>query len=420
MSDAVLDAYTRMLETKTFSRDPGELRRNAARQWNAALERVPGWPRRALAVPDRRPKRMGLPLTAFSASFQADVADYLRRNEGTDLLEEDGPLRPCRPSTLRLQGAQIQLAASAAVAEGVPITSLNTLADLVNPGIARRVLDHYLRRDQPKVTIFIIDLAGRLLAVARHWAKAPAADVQQLGRWVRKLGKHRPSGLTDKNLDAVRAITDPVSWRRLVKLPAALMAEAHRAPSTSPHAAVQAQLAIVLQILLVAPMRIGNLANLSLKEHFRRVGGRTGVWHIRIADADVKNRVPLEYPLPQVASVLLDEYLNVFRPRIAPADCPWLIPGGKDGAKLPRTLSAQLTELILERIGIRVTPHQFRHAAAAVILKHSPGNYEFVRRVLGHKTLMITIRHYVGFETVAAARQYGELVMSAVLKEEKP
>ena len=63
--------------------------------------------------------------------------------------------------------------------------------------------------------------------------------------------------------------------------------------------------------------------------------------------------------------MLLDEYLNVFRPRIAPADRPWLIPGGKDGAKLPRTLSAQLTELILERIGIRVTPHQFRHAAAA-------------------------------------------------------
>ena len=45
--------------------------------------------------------------------------------------------------------------------------------------------------------------------------------------------------------------------------------------------------------------------------------------------------------------------------------------------------------------------------------EHSPGNYEFVRRVLGHKTLMITIRHYVGFDTVAAARQDGELVMSA-------
>ena len=49
---------------------------------------------------------------------------------------------------------------------------------------------------------------------------------------------------------------------------------------------------------------------------------------------------------------------------------------------------------ITKEIRIRVTPHQFRHLAAAFILEKDPANYGFVRRVLGHKNLQTTINFY--------------------------
>jgi integrase len=49
--------------------------------------------------------------------------------------------------------------------------------------------------------------------------------------------------------------------------------------------------------------------------------------------------------------------------------------------------------------GLRITVHQFRHAAAAIYLKDHPGNYETVRQLLGHRDIQTTIRFYCGLET---------------------
>ena len=64
----------------------------------------------------------------------------------------------------------------------------------------------------------------------------------------------------------------------------------------------------------------------------------------------------------------------------------------------------------LEGTRARVTPHQFRHAAAYIILKADPGNYELVRRVLGHRSITTTHNFYIGLETLEATRQFGEMV----------
>jgi integrase len=94
---------------------------------------------------------------------------------------------------------------------------------------------------------------------------------------------------------------------------------------------------------------------------------------------------------------------------------PWLFPGegvGNRGGghKTPSMFSAQITEQVLKAVGIRITAHQFRHAAAAIILRHDPGNYEFVRRVLGHTSLQTTTRFYIGLETTQATERFGRIV----------
>ena len=110
-------------------------------------------------------------------------------------------------------------------------------------------------------------------------------------------------------------------------------------------------------------------------------------------------------------SEMLERYLSVFRPRLCRVDNPWLFPGEGIAHKTKGTLSGQIIERVIKALGIRVTPHQFRHLAAAFILERDPANYEFVRRVLGHKNLETTIRFYVGLETVDAVRKYSAMAL---------
>ena len=54
--------------------------------------------------------------------------------------------------------------------------------------------------------------------------------------------------------------------------------------------------------------------------------------------------------------------------------------------------------------------HQFRHAAGALILKHRPGEYELVRRILGHKSIETTLRFYLALETTQASEIFTDIV----------
>ena len=76
--------------------------------------------------------------------------------------------------------------------------------------------------------------------------------------------------------------------------------------------------------------------------------------------------------------------------------------------------SEQITAAVLKATGLRLTAHQFRHAAAALMLQNEPGNYEWVRRVLGHKNIQTTINFYIGLETTQASERFGEIVREHV------
>jgi integrase len=63
---------------------------------------------------------------------------------------------------------------------------------------------------------------------------------------------------------------------------------------------------------------------------------------------------------------------------------------------------------------LEITPHQFRHAAAAIFLKHRPGEYETVRRLLGHRNIRTTVNFYCGLETIHATEAFGRIIQDYV------
>jgi integrase len=108
---------------------------------------------------------------------------------------------------------------------------------------------------------------------------------------------------------------------------------------------------------------------------------------------------------------VIDEYIQNYRPTVLRgANSDWLFPGLNGKAKNPHLFGIQITDRIQKATGLRITLHQFRHAAAAIYLKHRPGDYETVRRLLGHRNIRTTINFYCGLETIQATREFGKII----------
>jgi integrase len=75
-----------------------------------------------------------------------------------------------------------------------------------------------------------------------------------------------------------------------------------------------------------------------------------------------------------------------------------------------RTLGVAIERTVIRRVGVKITPHQFRHLGAKLALDANPGAYELVRQLLGHRSLKTTTRFYAGPDTRRAGRAHADLI----------
>jgi hypothetical protein len=125
ISDAVLATFHQALETESIVPDPYEIWRGAAKSWNNAAERIPGWPQTRLTVPSRT-RSFSMPWTDFPPTLVADVEAYLWRAAGLDL-SDDHFTRAQRPATIEKRRKQLRMFATAIVKSGI---AADTLVDL--------------------------------------------------------------------------------------------------------------------------------------------------------------------------------------------------------------------------------------------------------------------------------------------------
>jgi Phage integrase family len=300
-----------------------------------------------------------------------------------------------------------------AVRCGVPINSLDSLNALLAPDVAEKVLEAYWQKDGKVPKDFTINLACRFLAIAKETKWLNDAACERLNELRRSVEDHRRVGMTDKNAEFLRKALTPGVWGRVVNLPFQMMKSARADLSHSPvRAAVRAQIAVAIAILSVAPVRLENLTHIRLGFNLIKPDGPESNYWLVFPDYDVKNRVKLEYPLPAYLTRLIDEYVFDFRPTLLRgSNEDWLFPGQRGGAKGKISFSGQISNRILEATGLRMTVHQFRHAAGALILKQRPGEYELVRRLLGHRNVQTTINSCIGLENIQASEIFTGIVM---------
>jgi len=386
--------------------------RRLVRAWNSNVGIVRGWPARRLIEPAVKPITE-LRWEAFPEGFRRDIDQYCQGLTRVRRSLNGRRIRPLKPSTIRQRRVELAAAARMAVKTGVPIGDLNSLSALLSPDVVEKILDAYWVKNGEAPRAFTIDLAYRFVAIARETKCVDDEARERLDEMRRDLEDERRGGLTDKNTALIRQVLTRGVWSRVVKLPEDLMSTARSQRSSAPHrAAITAQLAVAIAILTMAPVRLANLVAIKLGINLIKPGGPDSNYWLTFPDYDVKNRVRLEYPLEQDLTRMIDEYVHDFRPIVLRGrNDDWLFPGQRGGAKSDTLFSGQIKQRIYQTTGLRMTVHQFRHAAGALIFQSRPGEYELVRRLLGHRNVQTTINAYIGVENIHASKIFSKIVM---------
>jgi len=78
-------------------------------------------------------------------------------------------------------------------------------------------------------------------------------------------------------------------------------------------------------------------------------------------------------------------------------------------------LRQQLCRNIKKHLGLEFNPHLYRHLSALLFLQEQPGEYEVVRRLLGHRSVDTTMMFYAEFEGLAARKLYADRILQRQL-----
>ena len=418
VTDGSLKAYAEFRSQTRFKKvKKGDLRL-VARYWNAHASSSDAWPDQQLTVAPRAATTSGPAWEDFPAGLRDDIDSYF---DGLSRSRRDPHsgrrLKACKPVTIDMRRRELVAAIRTGVAAGIPLDALNSLPALLAPQNVETIIDAYWTKNGERPALYTIELGWRFLTMARSLGLDDDA-VEKIEDIYSALAEHRSKGMTEKNRVVVRSVMQGDLWPKVLALPIRMMAEARAGTASQPvKARVTAHLAVGIRLLTIAPVRVNNLGSIRLGINLVRPGGADSPYLLTFPDYDVKNNVPLEFPLDAETTSIIDEYIRLHRPGAMNGhDHDYLFPGKAHDKKLTRGLGEQISERLWKMLGVGITPHQFRHAAAAIMLRADPGNYEFVRRVLGHRNIQTTINFYVGLETTQATERYGEIVLAGAGK----
>ena len=171
------------------------------------------------------------------------------------------------------------------------------------------------------------------------------------------------------------------------------------------------------EILCYHPIRLQNLAALEFETHlFVRDGART-ISSLEIPAHEVKNRTDLAFDIPTGLAKMLIEYRDHLAPKIIGHRPKRLFVNVNGRPKNQAAVAGLIMTYLRRRAGIVLTPHQFRHLSAKIVLDAQPGEFETVKQFLGHTSIKTTVGAYAGIDSRRAARRHQHLVEQALAAE---
>jgi integrase len=320
------------------------------------------------------------------------------------------------PRSLRLRRDQIHAAVTALVESGIKPSAIRSLADLVTPDHFKRILSRRLDGVSGAENTFNLALGQALIQIAFEWVRVDDQVFAELKRLIGKMPAPA-SGLTHKNKQALRQFDDPAVLRRLYALPERLWTEARRDKKANFRTLAKAQAALAIGILCYMPLRLHNLAALEFDVHLFLHTGPRAISTLELPAGEVKNRTELAFDIPPAVAKMLIEYRDRFAPTVIGHRPTRLFVNVDGSPKNQATVASLIMTYLRRRAGIVLSPHQFRHLGARVILDADPGGFETAKQLLGHRSINITVGAYAGIDSRRAARRHQHLVEQALADE---
>jgi integrase len=412
INDDIIAAFIAAVRGGSSHRNPNKLHRQVTLVWNEVAAARPELSHQLVTVASFRGPPKRLAWRALSSRFRRNVDDYLSWAGGSDPFDPDARVRPLASRTLRLRRDQIHAAVTALVDSGTNPRTLHSLADLVTPNHLKNILRQRLDMVDGSENVFNHLLAHVLLQIAREWVKVDPAILAELKKLVRKVPVP-PSGLTNKNKRFLRQFDDPDAFRRLVHLPDKLWAEVKR-DRPSFRTLAKAHVALAIAILTYLPVRLQNLAELTFDTHLFLNAGAGATSTLELSNGEVKNKMELAFDIPPRLTKMLLEYRDRIAPKILGHRTKRLFVNRYGTPKSSRSIATLVRTYAGKRAGIALSPHQFRHLSAKILLDAQPGAFEIVRQLLGHKNEQTTVNAYAGIDSRRAARHHQHLIETAI------
>jgi integrase/recombinase XerD len=164
---------------------------------------------------------------------------------------------------------------------------------------------------------------------------------------------------------------------------------------------------LMVALLALIPLRHKNFAALQIGRNLLQEGEG---WFVVVPPEDTKTGTPIDFQVPNAIKSHLATYLDRVRPRLLhrPA-CHALWVSAKGGALSYSAVGPVITRHTTERLGVRITPHDARDAAATTWAIAAPEQIGIARDLLAHADLR-TIKHYNRARGIEASRAHGRLV----------
>ena len=260
IDDAVMDGFLVALEKESPKKHPRTSHQTTCRTWNIAADTVPGWPPVKVTVPRYDTRKYAISDDLIHPDLSVAISDYLNKLAGKKLF--DGPKRPLRPTTIKSIEGKIRRYLSALQHSGYDVASITTLEEMVSFELFKRAIGWLWERNEKKPGAAIEGIAWTVRCIAVKHLKCDEDTKNMFSEVVSRL-RIKQKGLSEKNALTLQQFDDPKTVSRVLRCPDDLWDIAKKV--SGKNAQLLAQSAVLIEILIHAPLRISNLRTLRLR-----------------------------------------------------------------------------------------------------------------------------------------------------------
>jgi integrase len=197
---------------------------------------------------------------------------------------------------------------------------------------------------------------------------------------------------------------------RLVEVGLTLVAEAQSFAKTDLARARGVRNGLMIALLALCPIRLKNFAALEIGQTFKDIHGK---WWIALPGNTTKSGRSDERPVPARLNRYIDVYLSQSRPVLRgsrpPTNALWI--SSTTGRPMTtKNIGILISKITLETVGVDVSPHLFRTAAASTAAMYGGNTPHLASALLNHTDPRVTEEHYNRATTMSAAAAYARIV----------